>query len=254
MRKFSLLPAFAVAMMLTACKTHYRLAGVERSQIVIDNTYDARPDAEAAAFLAPYRQKVDSVMGPVLGRVGSDMAAQRPESKLSNLLPDIFVYMAKYYNEKPDFSVYNVGGIRAALSKGDVTFGDVLDVAPFENKICFLTLTGDKVLELFAQIARRGGEGVSAGVRAVISGDGQLLSLQLNGKEVDRQASYRVVTIDYLAQGNDGLTAFQAGTDMVTPQGEENNARQVIANYFREMQQQGQVVDAKMEGRIVVEN
>ena len=42
--------------------------------------------------------------------------------------------------------------------------GDVLDVAPFENKISFLTLSGDKVKELFEQMARRGGEGVSASV------------------------------------------------------------------------------------------
>ena len=32
--------------------------------------------------------------------------------------------------------MYNKGGIRADLTKGDVTYGDILDVAPFENKIC----------------------------------------------------------------------------------------------------------------------
>ena len=252
MRKLLLLLAVPSVMMLTACSSHYQLTDVSRTRILIDKTYDAAPDAAAAAFLAPYKEAVDSVMGPVVGEVARDMAAERPESTLSNLLPDIFMHMAQHYNEKPDFSVYNMGGIRAALSKGKVTYGDVLDVAPFENKICFLTLSGDKVLELFSQIAMRGGEGVSKGVQLVITKDGQLLSARVNGKEIDPQASYRITTIDYLAQGNDGMPAFKSGTDLNSPKDDKNNARYVITDYFREMMKAGKAVDAKVEGRIII--
>lgn len=253
-KPFSSLLVIALMLMLTGCATHYSLTGVEHTRILVDSRYDAAPDAQAAAFLAPYKQKVDSVMGPVVGQVAHDMAARRPESDLSNLLPDILVYMSRHYGEKPDFGVYNVGGIRAALSKGDVTYGDVLDVAPFENKICFLTLTGEKVVELFSQVCRRGGEGVSKGVNIVMSEDGRLLSATLHGKPIEPQAAYRVVTIDYLAQGNDGLEAFKDGTDVVSPQEEKYNSRYVIADYFREMMKQGIVVESKVEGRIVIEN
>lgn len=247
-----LLLAVPSVMMLTACSSHYQLTDVSRTRILIDKTYDAAPDAAAADFLAPYKEAVDSVMGPVVGEVARDMAAERPESTLSNLLPDIFMHMAQHYNEKPDFAVYNMGGIRAALSKGKVTYGDVLDVAPFENKICFLTLSGEKVLELFSQIAMRGGEGVSKGVQLVITKDGQLLSARVNGKEIDPQASYRITTIDYLAQGNDGMPAFKSGTDLNSPKDDKNNARYVITDYFREMMKAGKAVDAKVEGRIIV--
>lgn len=247
-----LLLAVPSVMMLTACSSHYQLTDVSRTRILVDKTYDAAPDAAAAAFLAPYKEAVDSVMGPVVGEVARDMAAERPESTLSNLLPDIFMHMAQHYNEKPDFAVYNMGGIRAALSKGKVTYGDVLDVAPFENKICFLTLSGDKVLELFSQIAMRGGEGVSKGVQLVITKDGQLLSARVNGKEIDPQASYRITTIDYLAQGNDGMPAFKSGTDLNSPKDDKNNARYVITDYFREMMKAGKAVDAKVEGRIII--
>ena len=252
MRKLLLLLAVPSVMLFTACTSHYRLTDVTRTRILIDNTYDASPDAAAVAFLAPYKAKVDSVMGPVVGEVARDMDVDRPESALSNLLPDIFMYMAKHYNEKADFAIYNMGGIRAALSKGKVTYGDVLDVAPFENKICFVTLTGEKVLELFKQIAMRGGEGVSKGVQLVITKDGDLVSARLNGKEIDPKASYRITTIDYLAQGNDGLTAFKDGTDLNAPQDDKHNARYVITDYFREMMKAGKAVDAKVEGRIIV--
>jgi len=244
--------AVALALLFAGCTSHYQLTNVSQTRILVDNRYDATPDVAAAAFLAPFKQKVDSVMGPVVGRAACDMVADRPESALSNLLPDIFMYMAKYYQENPDFAVYNMGGIRAALSKGDVTYGDVLDIAPFENKISFITLSGEQVMHLFEQIAFRGGEGVSKGVQLVITKDGHLVSARLNGQPIDPKASYRITTIDYLVQGNDGLTAFKEGTNLNSPSDSKNNARYVISDYFREMMEAGKAVDAKVEGRIIV--
>ncbi|MCR5076757.1 MAG: 5'-nucleotidase C-terminal domain-containing protein [Prevotella sp.] len=246
---------FGLSVLLTGvgCTSHYQLAGVQRSRVLVDSHYDAVPDAEATQFMIPFKQKVDSVMGPVVGEVAHDMAAHRPESDLSNLLADIMVWGARDYHETVDFGVYNMGGIRAALSKGKVTYGDVLDIAPFENKICFLTLTGEKVLQLFSEMAHTGGEAVSHGVELVFTHDGQLKSARLNGKEVDPKASYRIATLDYLAQGNDKMEAFKAGTKVVSPQEESNNTRFIIMNYFKEQTAQGKVVNSHTEGRIRVE-
>ena len=240
--------------LLCGCASHYQVASVSKQRIVVDRRYDNKPVAQGEAFLAPYKQKVDSIMGPVVGIVACDMAAERPESNLSNLLPDILMWAAKDYNEKPDFAVYNVGGIRAALSKGKVTYGDILDIAPFENKISFISLTGENVLKLFSQIAARGGEGLSHGVELLLSKDLKLVSARLNGEEIDPARSYRITTIDYLAQGNDGLTAFKAGTDLNSPKEDKNNSRYIIVNYFREQQAKGLAVDAKVEGRVRIED
>ena len=240
--------------LLCGCASHYQVASVSKQRIVVDSRYDNKPVAQGEAFLAPYKQKVDSIMGPVVGIVACDMAAERPESNLSNLLSDILMWAAKDYNEKPDFAVYNVGGIRAALSKGKVTYGDILDVAPFENKISFISLTGENVLKLFSQIAARGGEGLSHGVELLLSKDLKLVSARLNGEEIDPARSYRITTIDYLAQGNDGLTAFKAGTDLNSPKEDKNNSRYIIVNYFREQQAKGLAVDSKVEGRVRIEN
>ncbi len=235
-----------------ACTSHYELAGIDRTRVLIDNRFDARPDAQAAAFIMPYQAKVDSMIKPVVGRVGSYLFADRPESPLSNLLTDIMFAAAEKYNEHPDFAVYNIGGMRAALAEGEVTVGDVTEVAPFENKICFLTLTGEKVKELFQQIAIQGGEGVSRGVKLVITKDGKLVSGTLNGKEIDPNASYRIATLDYLAQGNDRMVAFKAKTDVNQPEAEENNIRFIIMDYLREQMAKGVTVDAKVEGRITI--
>jgi len=239
----------SLLLMTSACKSHYQVASVERSRILVDSRYDAQ-DAQISQFITPYKQKVDSVLGPVVGHTARYMKVERPESPLSNLLSDILVWAGKEYNEQPDFGLYNMGGIRANLPKGAITYGDVLDVAPFENKIAFGTLKGSEVLELFQQIASTGGEGVSENVRLVISKDGKLESATLKGEAIESHRNYRVATIDYLMGGNDKMEALRKCRDINAPQDASNNTRFIIMNYFKEMARQGKVVDRDVEGRI----
>ena len=239
-------------LVLAACKSHYEVASIQRSRIVVDSRYDAQPDQRAAEFLKPYKHMVDSVMGPVVGRSAKYMTAKRPEGTLSNLLPDILIWAAKNYNEQPDFAVYNIGGVRADLPQGTITYGDVLDIAPFENKIAFTTLSGADVMALFRQIAVVGGEGISHAVRLVITKDGKLESATINGQPVDLQKDYRIATIDYLLGGTDKLEAFKLGRNIHSPQDKENNTRFIIMDYFRDVAKQGKEVDANLEGRVVV--
>lgn len=234
---------------MVSCVTHYRMECVARSRIVIDNRYDNTNDTRAQNFIAPYRAKVDSVMSPVVGTAARYLDKYQPESPLSNLMADILLWGGKAFGEKPDFAVYNIGGIRAAFAKGDVTYGDVLDVAPFENKICFCSLTGDKVAELFQQMADFGGQGVSHGVEAVMDGNNRITRLLINGQPVDPKRQYRIATLDYVAEGNDKMLAFKSKTNVNSPQGAENNVRFIIINYFRQAARQGKAVDARVEGR-----
>ena len=251
-RNLSLVSAIVIG--IVSCSSHhYSVQSVDYQRVTIDSQFDALPDAEAIAFLAPFKAKVDSLMSPVVGRVACDMISDRPESKLSNLLADILIWAGKDFDEKPVISVYNMGGIRASLSKGDVTIGNVIDVAPFENKLCFMTLKGSQVITLFEQIAYRGGEGVNHNVRAVISKDRKLVSLKINGEEVNPDADYRIATIDYLADGNDGLPILKAGTNRKMLTDKSNNLRFIIMDFFREKMKEGHEVDAEIEGRITVE-
>lgn len=254
--------ALSAAALSSACSVH-RAAGdtggkavvvaAERQRILVDGSFDAVEDAGAAAFMAPYRQKVDSMMSPVVGYTATAMKARRPESPLSNLLADVLVWAAAHsYSEHADLAVYNIGGIRASLPAGRITYGDVLEVAPFENKICFLTLSGANLMELFRQIASVGGEGLSRGVRLEISPEGNLLRAELHGRPVDPGAQYRIATIDYLAGGNDRMEAFKKKTAYVAPEGSANDMRVIISNFFRHKSSEESPVRAALEERIVV--
>ena len=95
--------------------------------------------------------------------------------------------------------------------------------------------------------------GVSHSVRLVIDKNRQLKRATIDGKPIDPKAQYRVVTNDYVVQGNDGMPAFKEGTQLVAPQSEENNVRYVMMDYFREQMKAGKTVCGKREGRITIE-
>lgn len=226
-----------------------RLVNAYRTEM--DATMDTLPAmARANEVLQPYRSKVDSVRKPVLGVSEVYMEASRPESPLSNFLADLYLAQApKYKIKKVDLSVLNMGGIRNAMPKGDVTYGDVQDISPFNNHYCVVTLRGADLLTLFEEMAKNGGEAVSGNVRLIISPNGKLISAKINGSAIDKKRKYRIVTIDYLAEGNDGMVSFKKA---VKVQRTEILSRNVIVDYLKGEQAAGRTVTAKKDGRIRV--
>lgn len=163
-------PILSLMLLLSACAKNYVLTDVSGSRILIDSKFDAREDKHVTNFMKPYKQRVDSVSNPVVGQSARRMTRDRPESELSNLISDIMVWGTnELLNQQTDFGVYNMGGLRASLPEGKVTYGDVVEIVPFENKLCVLTLSGEKVLQLFGEMAHRGGECVSHGDEEVIA-------------------------------------------------------------------------------------
>lgn len=238
---------------INAAAQEYSVTNFEHKRLTVDARYD-KPNAETEAFMAKYKSYVDSINMPIVGHCAKDMTRRAPESEMSNLLADILVWCAKNdYGEKVDFALYNIGGIRATFAKGPVRKGDVIDVAPFENKICFITMKGSDLLELFEQIAHNGGEGLSHSVRMVITQDKHLKSVTINGKAIKPNGKYRIATIDYLLDGNDGMTALKKATKIVAPKEEKNDTRYIIMNYFTMMEAKGEIVDASIEGRVIIE-
>lgn len=253
MRKNLLLTLTICMIAAAASAQKYRVSGVKRTRLTVDSTYDACKDNATAVFLVPYKSIIDSIMLPVVGRLECAAEIDKPESRMTNLMADIMLWSGVLCGEKIDVGVYNIGGIRSPMAAGDVTYGDVLSVAPFENKVCFLSLTGDALIELFSQMAFTGGECVSKGVNLVFTKDAKLKSAKLNGQDILPERKYRIATNDFLAQGNDKMLAFKKKTDFVVLDDKAYNAREVMVKYFSYMKEHGLKVNPQVEGRVVVE-
>lgn len=214
---------------------------------------DACPDSAATALLAPYRKTVNSIMSPVIGHSARFMDRFRPESELSNLVADVLrLSTAGYIGRAADVAVTNMGGLRTSLPEGDITYGNIYEITPFENTLCIVKMDGKLLRRLFENIASAHGEGLS-GARLVITKDGKLVSAAVGGKEIEEDRLYTVATLDYLAEGNDRMEAFTRIPDSEKLIPEGATIRRLFLDYVSEQEKAGKKVDSRIEGRIRVQ-
>lgn len=244
--------AFGAILLLSSCHSAYEVTKVEGRMQPIDSTWDANPDADAVALLAPYKAKIDSIMNNVVGTAEMSMDKNAPESLLSNLVADVLREAAVQVLGKPaDMGLVNMGGLRNVLTEGPITCGNIYEILPFENSLCVLTLKGKYLSLLFENIAARHGEGVS-GVQLKINKEGKLLQAAVAGKPVEDERLYTVATIDYLADGNDGMTALPQAEKRECPDGA--TLRGLFMDYVKKQTAAGKKITSRIEGRITVEN
>lgn len=235
---------------LTACQSHhYALQSVQPHRIEVTRALDSRPLAAATAFIAPFTIGVDSLRAPRVGQSAEYMTSHRPESLLSNWVADALVAAATRQGYQPDLGVCNIGGLRAAMPKGVVTQGDIINISPFENFLCILSMRGSDVLSLMGDIAAVGGEGVSASARIHITPDGRLLDATLAGQPIDTTRIYTIATLDYLAEGNDKLYSMRKYIDRKST---GHSVRELLMEELRLLDAAGQSATAAIEGRVSV--
>jgi 2',3'-cyclic-nucleotide 2'-phosphodiesterase (5'-nucleotidase family) len=231
--------------LVSSCKTyHYQPKNHQPQQYVIDSTY-TRGDSMLMTTLLPYRDSLEKEVNAVLIQSEAVMVKAQPESALGNLLADILLVEVSRKYEKADIALLNYGGIRAALPKGDVTMGAVMEIMPFMNYVVILTLDGPLLQQLLDHWAAKGGTPVS-GVRFVRK-EGKATEITVGGKPFDINASYKLATIDYLAEGGDGCDFLKtAEISQRTPE----LLREIYVTAFRNMQQAGVVLKPMTDERI----
>lgn len=237
------------AVSISLAAQRYEISAVVAHRIEMTHAWDRLIPAGLDSLIQPYRASVDSLRSPVLGESAKTMAAGRPESLLSNWMSDVLRHHSKVYGREADMGLCNVGGLRSSMPKGTVTVGDVFEIAPFENRFCMLSLRGSDLLALFSQIAHSGGEGIS-GAQLDITADGKLLSAKVGGKAVKTDRVYTLATIDYLAEGNDGLLALKKAEKC---ERKKELVRDVLMDAIRTAQAADQAITSQIEGRITVD-
>ena len=240
-----------VLTLFTSCEYSYSVKSIDGGRVAMTKEFDIPADGtETAAILKSYKAGLDSMMAPVVGHAARDLFNYRPESPMSNLMADLlFRNCEKFIGKKADVAVMNIGGIRNVLSHGPITCGNIFEISPFENVLCIVEMDGRTLYELFTQIASVHGEGIS-GANLVISKDGKLISAKVGGEPIDLKKIYRVSTLDYVAEGNDKMVAFTKAKSKIFP----NNSilRNLLLEYVKDCEKKGILVDAKVEGRIIV--
>ncbi|MBM4318642.1 MAG: bifunctional metallophosphatase/5'-nucleotidase [Deltaproteobacteria bacterium] len=208
---------------------------------------EVRPDVAMQQALDPVFAAVERQKERRLGAEAATPLTRsyRTESELGNLICDAMLWAVP----EAQVALTNAGGIRADVDAGPITFGEVYQVLPFDNRLALLTLSGAQLQELvtIGLNPRHGLEqvgGLRITGRIAEEPARRLVSLQLaDGSPVLPQVTYRVVTTDYLATGGSGYHQVTRTLPPEATEIREARLRDVVAAYLEEMGKKGLTVD-----------
>ncbi|MDN5767841.1 MAG: bifunctional metallophosphatase/5'-nucleotidase [Humibacillus sp.] len=195
-------------------------------------------NADQTALIAKYKTLVEAIASRVLGQITEDVVkAQNAagESPLGDLIADAQLAdpSTTTGGKVPVVAFMNPGGVRADLlydaqkypteKPGDVTFEEAFTVQPFNNYLVSMDLTGQQIYDVLNQQVT-GLNAASSKILAVSKGFTYTYtktgtpgvvegSVAINGTSVDKAATYRISTNNFLSDGGDGFAAFATGTN-----------------------------------------
>jgi 2',3'-cyclic-nucleotide 2'-phosphodiesterase (5'-nucleotidase family) len=216
------------------------------TRMEVDKRYDSLAPANLVKIMQSYKIRLDQIVNRPIGTSDQYMDSKAPESLLSNFLADqLILKAADLFLEEVDLSIINFGGIRAPLPSGPLTVGDIYRIMPFENELVVLELKASDLLTILNKIAEDGGEGIS-NVRMEVQ-NGKIISLMIAGMPFDETRTYKVATMDYLADGNSGMMAFK---NAIKRTDTHVKMRDAYISQIEKLTAQGKTVTSALDGRI----
>lgn len=122
----------------------------ELSVTLLDAENYAAHDEKVDVAIEEITTEMHDIIGQVVGHTDVDLTmlkngrreVRRGETNLSDLLTDAFRFVTG-----ADIGIANGGGIRNQIKAGDITFGAVYSVIPFNNTMRKLECTGQQLLD-----------------------------------------------------------------------------------------------------------
>jgi 2',3'-cyclic-nucleotide 2'-phosphodiesterase (5'-nucleotidase family) len=208
----------------------FRLAELTNEYVPLSP--DKPEDDGLKVFIADYERRFEAEMGRVVCTAAHDFSVETvrlEQNPLASLICD-----AMRSATDSDVCLFNAGNFRAGLYEGEVTFGDLYGVLPYDNFMMKITLTGAHLREVLAYAGKQYGDGGFPQVSgmAVAYADMELagvfvgdnlpveFTLEWEGGQpvaqpsiataqgwdwLDDELEYTMLTNDFLAIGGDGF-------------------------------------------------
>ncbi|WP_051348382.1 bifunctional metallophosphatase/5'-nucleotidase [Peribacillus kribbensis] len=195
---------------------------VVKSEAKIVNTYqDAiQPDPQVKQMIDEDEAKVAPLINKVVGSAATALTQDQNASGESNL--GDFITDAQRASTNAQIAITNPGGIRANINSGEITWGELFTVQPFNNQLITMNLTGDQIRQALNQQWATGRMLQMSGMKYTWDstlGTDKIVSLTLeDGTPIEPNQTYSVTMNSFLASGGDGFTVFASGQNPVTGQ------------------------------------
>lgn len=225
-------------------------------------TADVTPDpviAERVAELAgPIEELMSEVVGASAGLIDGDRNNCRAgECSMGNLVADALLDRVR--SQGVSVAITNSGGLRASIDPGEVTMGEVLTVLPFQNTLSTFTASGAMIIDALengvSQVEDLKGRFPQvSGLRftwdpSAGPNEGRIIEVEVADGDawvpIDPEATYGVVTNNYIRNGGDGYAVFEVAEDAYDY---GPGLERVLADYLTAL---GGPYEPYIDGRIV---
>ena len=156
-----------------------------------------------------------------------------PESPLARLFTDAILE-----DVDADISIHNTyGGIRAILPAGEVTFGRIYEVFPFDNRVVVLDVSGADLRRIIeAQVYKTAGRVGFSGMRVLVGCEQNAVNIKMvlnDGHEITDDDRVRISTNDFLATLGDDILSPGMPEDGYEFANDPRFTRALLVNWFR---------------------
>jgi len=186
-----------------------RVGGVRReARVRIETPWadQVAADTGETAVVATAQRAIDTLSARPIVALRGALQRQGDEYTLGRLIAD-----AERNIVKTDVAIINNGGIRADLPAGMLTYGDLFQVEPFQNRLVRVTVTGDVLrAALEHMLAGERPDGHVSGVEVWYDSQKpagrRITKIRLaDGKGIDGGHKYTLAVPDFLATGGSGF-------------------------------------------------
>ncbi len=215
-------------------------------------------DADTKALVTERAEPLNEIREKVVGEAGEVIDGERAqcrmmECQMGDLIADAMLERVK--DQGIDIAIQNGGGIRASIDAGEVTMGEVLTVLPFQNTLATFQASGQTIVDALENGVSGMGEdpagsfpqvaGMTYTVDPAAEEGARISDVMVNGEAIDLEATYGVVTNNFVRNGGDGYKMF---VDAENAYDFGPNLEDVVAEYIGE----NSPVSVELDGRITV--
>lgn len=161
-RKVLIVQASSFTKFVGHLTVHFNAAGhvryYEGNPVFLDSTVEKHPEIEQE--LIPWRKEVERLGKRVIGNAETSLmneGCRHGECALGSFIADACVYETQ--REFPDANVFSsiiqAAGIRSSLVEGEISYGDIVAVLPFENTFDIVQIQGNLIFDIFEHAVSR---------------------------------------------------------------------------------------------------
>jgi len=179
-----------------------------------------RPHPPITHLMDFYEAQIEDLKNEVIGETTAALTRDScDESVMGDWATDIMLA----YDPGIHFAFTNSGGLRTDLDAGEITFGEIFEVMPFDNTLVTVNVTGDQLKEVLEEGVGEGdsycGGTLSDGIIQVSGlkfdwdddepGGSRVSNVRYDDDspvDLGSAASYVIAVNDYMASGGSGYT------------------------------------------------